>query len=357
MLLAALFIADIGFVITSRTVVIVAPFLVVLLGWRYYGWKGAVAAVLAGVAIAGALWLTSPHLRDRAAASLGDIHAYAAEGDINSTSQHLNFLKMSLRIVATAPLIGHGTGSIPEQFRRAAANQTGVDSVVTVNPHNQIFGVAIQLGLLGTAVLLAMWAAHLMLFRGAGLTAWVGLIVVVQNVISCLFNSHLFDFSQGWLYVFGVGVTGGMMLRERDRAPAPPRGAAVSPFRLPDHPRLLVVVLRRLGDVLLATPLMRSVKRAFPGASVDALVFAGTEGILQAIPISAPSSRCRSVRPHAKVWRCCGGCGGATIWRCRRRPATARRPLPGAPAGTAPGWSKPMVFRRRSSVSHLPIHP
>jgi len=37
----------------------------------------------------------------------------------------------------------------------------------------------------------------------------------VQNIVSCLFNSHLFDFTQGWLYVFGVGVTGGMALRER----------------------------------------------------------------------------------------------------------------------------------------------
>ena len=56
------------------------------------------------------------------------------------------------------------------------------------------------------------------------------------------------------------------------------------PIRLPSNPRVLVVVLRRLGDVLLATPLMRSVKQAFPAASIDALVFAGTEGILAGNP-------------------------------------------------------------------------
>jgi len=53
---------------------------------------------------------------------------------------------------------------------------------------------------------------------------------------------------------------------------------------LPGDPRVLVVVLRRLGDVLLATPLMRSIKRALPAASIDALVFAGTEGILAGNP-------------------------------------------------------------------------
>jgi heptosyltransferase-3 len=48
--------------------------------------------------------------------------------------------------------------------------------------------------------------------------------------------------------------------------------------------RALVVVPRRLGDVLLATPVMRSLKRAHPDCRVDALVFAGTEAILAGNP-------------------------------------------------------------------------
>lgn len=47
---------------------------------------------------------------------------------------------------------------------------------------------------------------------------------------------------------------------------------------------VLVIATRRIGDVLLATPLVRSVKRAWPQAAVDALVFAGTEGVLAANP-------------------------------------------------------------------------
>jgi heptosyltransferase III len=47
---------------------------------------------------------------------------------------------------------------------------------------------------------------------------------------------------------------------------------------------VLIVVTRRIGDVLLATPLVRSVKRAWPQAAVDALVFAGTEGVIKANP-------------------------------------------------------------------------
>lgn len=47
---------------------------------------------------------------------------------------------------------------------------------------------------------------------------------------------------------------------------------------------ILIVATRRIGDVLLTTPLIRSLRRAWPEAQIDALVFAGTEGILASNP-------------------------------------------------------------------------
>ena len=137
------------------------------------------------------------------------MQAYGKEGAVSSSAIRLELWKRSLGIVAAAPVIGHGTGSIPEQFGSAVFGQQ------SVNPHNQVFAVAIQLGLIGAAVLIAMWLAHLALFRGGGLIAWIGIVMVVQNVASAPFNSHLFDSFHGWLYAFGVGVLGGIALRER----------------------------------------------------------------------------------------------------------------------------------------------
>jgi heptosyltransferase-3 len=58
----------------------------------------------------------------------------------------------------------------------------------------------------------------------------------------------------------------------------------MNPIDLRPDARVLVVILRRLGDVLLTTPLIRSLKRAYPQATIDALVFAGTEGVLAGNP-------------------------------------------------------------------------
>jgi O-antigen ligase len=214
--LACCFLGNIFFVVTSRTALLVVPVLLLLLGWREFGWKGLLGAGLIGSMVSVTIWFGSPYLRDRLITSIAEWQAYRASDAMSSTGLHLEFLRKSLRFVETAPLIGHGTGSIRKEFDDAAVGQAGVSSAPSANPHNQIFAVAIQLGFVGAAVLLAMWIAHFLLFRGSGPIAWIGASVVVQNVVSSLFNSHLFDFTSGWLYVFGVGIAGGMVLRRRD---------------------------------------------------------------------------------------------------------------------------------------------
>lgn len=61
-------------------------------------------------------------------------------------------------------------------------------------------------------MLYAMWCFHLLMFRGDGLVAWIGLLVVVQNIFTSRFNSHLFDLDEAWMYVLGVGIAGGMTI-------------------------------------------------------------------------------------------------------------------------------------------------
>jgi O-antigen ligase len=216
--LAALFLGNLAYVAVSRADVVVAPILVLLLGWRQLRWKGAMIACVAGAVLTTGAWLASPNLGPHFFRTLYDVRDYLDSGADNDVGDHIEFLRKSMQFVREAPIIGHGTGSIADQFRRSTIGKSGAAAVATVNPHSQIFAVALQLGLLGTAVLLAMWGAHYVLFRSGGLTAWIGTLVVVENFISSLTSSHLFDFTHGWLYVVGVGVAGGMVLNRADIA-------------------------------------------------------------------------------------------------------------------------------------------
>jgi O-antigen ligase len=218
LMLAAGFLSNIFFIVASRTALVIIPILLVLFALRHFGWKGVIAVMTAGIVLGVTVWASSPYLRDRVESIQIEAQSYATEDTITSGGERLTFWKKSLGFVADAPLIGHGTGSIAKMFRQAAVGEVGLSAEATTNPHNQVLAIAIQLGLVGVAVLFAMWLSHLRLFWQPGLFAWAGLVVVIQNIVGSLFNSHLFDFSQGWLYVFGVGVAGGAVLQNKDQA-------------------------------------------------------------------------------------------------------------------------------------------
>ena len=207
------FVANMMFVTISRTMLLAMPVMLAVFGLMHLRWRVNIIILAAAAALAGLAWLASPQLQQRIDSISSQYQLYKEHGQSNSVGQRLEFYRKSLRFFTEAPIIGHGTGSIERLFQQAAVGQTGAAAEIIRNPHNQTLNVAVQWGALGVVTLYAMWFSHLMLFRGGGLMAWIGLLVVVQNFFTSLFNSHIFDFSEGWMYVLGVGIAGGMVLK------------------------------------------------------------------------------------------------------------------------------------------------
>jgi O-antigen ligase len=214
---AVLFGLNLAFVSTSRTALAVLPLLFVVMGAQRFGWRGAAAATAAVAVLAVGGWSGSPYLRERVASVLEEVKQAVTGPNTTSIGFRVEFWDTALELIVRAPVIGHGTGSIPSLFRRAADEGAIDRAFITDNPHNQTLLIALQLGVVGVAVLWAMWVAHFMLFVHHGLPSWIGLGVVIQNIVSSLANSHLTDFAPGWLYVIGVGVLGGIVQRDRAR--------------------------------------------------------------------------------------------------------------------------------------------
>jgi O-antigen ligase len=215
--LALAFLGDIVFITTGRTALVIIPVLVVVYGIRHSGWQGAFGAVGVLLIVGAVVWSASPYLRERVTGIYTETMAYEHENKDTSSGERIQFWTRSIRAIENAPLLGRGTGSIADQFRRAPEGQPGAHgtvSIISTNPHNQTFAVGIQLGLLGIAVLWAMWITQVMFFWGNGSLAWIGLVVVTANIVGSLFNSFIFDFTEGWLYVIGVGVAAGMLQRQ-----------------------------------------------------------------------------------------------------------------------------------------------
>jgi O-antigen ligase len=217
--LAAMFLANVVYVLPSRTPLVVIPVLFLVFVFRRCTLEQS-AGLLAAAAVAlVAAWSSAPVLRNSVYGLYNEIHLYRTLHVKSRSGERLEFWNQSLGFMREAPVIGHGTGSITDQFRKAVAGKVGVWAQPSTNPHNQVLAVGIQLGLFGVAVLFAMWIALLLLFRGEQFAAFAGLFIVAQNIVGSLFNSHLFDFTQGWFYVIGVGVAAGVVRRIGAKTP------------------------------------------------------------------------------------------------------------------------------------------
>ena len=215
-LLALSFIANMAFVIVSRTALVTMPIMLAVFGLLHLRWRTNLAILCAAAVLGVTAWAASSQLERTVQTFSRDYQLYKEQGASTSIGERLEFWQKSLRFFADAPVFGHGTGSTRGLFEHAASGPAGhATAEVIGNPHNQTLNVAVQWGVLGIVALYAMWLSHLLLFRGDGAANWIGLLVVVQNIFTSLFNSHIFDFHEGWMYVLGVGVAGGMVLKAR----------------------------------------------------------------------------------------------------------------------------------------------
>jgi O-antigen ligase len=217
MLLAAIslsFVVNMIFVIVSRTALVTIPVMLAVFALLHLKRRSIVVISCVMALFAGLAWAVSPQIRRTTTTFLSDYQLYREQNRPTSGGLRLEYWKKSLQFFAEAPILGHGTGSTRGLFDRAAVGQTGAGADVIGNPHNQTLNMAVQWGAIGIIALYAMWFVHVQIFRGDGLANWIGLLVVVQNIFTSLFNSHLFDFHEGWMYVLGVGVAAGVVLKK-----------------------------------------------------------------------------------------------------------------------------------------------
>jgi O-antigen ligase len=207
--------ANMAFVVVSRTALVTMPIMLAVFAALHLRWRTSLMVFASVMLLAGIAWVASSQLRNTIDSFALDYREYKETNRATSVGLRLVYWQKSIGFIMEAPLAGHGTGSTRKLFERVATGpEVLAAGQVIGNPHNQTLNVAVQWGAIGVVLLWAMWIAHLRLFRGEGLVAWIGLLVVVQNIFTSLFNSHIFDFHEGWMYVLGVGVAGGMMLKQ-----------------------------------------------------------------------------------------------------------------------------------------------
>lgn len=214
-LLGLLFFVDIFLIFVSKTGMLVAFTMVAILVIAIGGWRTAFIVGIPIVVIVAATLAMSPGAKSRFGEMASDVTAGTETTNV-STASRIDFWSKATEFLKQAPLLGHGTGSIRPLYQSLEATRPSPYGAAVADPHNQFLHIALQVGLIGGAILLAMWLAHVRLLTGrdfaSDFASVMGLGIFAMTVVGSLFNSHISQVTQGMLYCLGVGLCGTVIL-------------------------------------------------------------------------------------------------------------------------------------------------
>lgn len=241
--------ADVFLITLSKTGVLIALALAVRLLAYIDGWQIRVAVVIPLCLIAGVAVIFSSEAQRRVGEISTDLRALKAESSeltkaessatattksldktmtassettsgrpTMSTASRLDFWNKAVEFIRQSPVIGHGAGSTKSLYASVEAGRPSPYGEAVPDPHNQFLAIAIQAGLIGGALLVSMWIAHLLFFWGTSVPQVLGQAIVLQNVLGSLFNSQLSQVTQGTLYCLAVGLLLAMLVRQQTQS-------------------------------------------------------------------------------------------------------------------------------------------
>ena len=319
------FIVNMAFVIVSRTAMVTMPIMLAVFALLHLKWRTSVDDLRrlgrhGGIGLGDIAAVAARRPDDLLAATIGSTRTQTCS-DVDRAAAGV------LEEIAAVLCRGAGRRTryrFDARTVRAGRHRRYLQrhrSQVIGNPHNQTLERRSSMGhASGSSLLYAMWLAHLLLFRGDGLVAWIGLLVVVQNIFTSLFNSHIFDFHEGWMYVLGVGVAGGMTLAARQHS-ARATGRVV--VMAADHQRREINSIGSMLSVMASArhdPFARMLNVDLIAVLVALLLPWSTSGV----GIGMRGLACRSGRRRSNCARSCVRCSGRSA-RCRSRSLRLRR--------------------------------
>lgn len=170
----------------------------------------------------------------RFSAARAELSAYSAKPEaVTSLGVRLSFWTASVALIAEKPLIGSGVGSWATQYNQMehVRNPDHQSLGVGSNPHEEFLLWGVQLGVGGVLLLLALLGAVLRDLQKMDLPVTrAGQSVVLGLVLSCLFNSSIYDAYIGDFFCLALAVLLVFGWRMRfDRHARAPAGTPVAP--------------------------------------------------------------------------------------------------------------------------------
>ncbi|MBB4014347.1 O-antigen ligase family protein [Niveibacterium umoris] len=197
----ALSLFNLFFVNTGRTGQFVFLFLVPVIAHKRFGFKGIAIGAVAAALLSVGVYYASNTVRTRIDTSVSDVQQFRGGNTGTNDGVRMEFWRNSLTLIKQHPVFGGGTGSFRPEYRALAESQKLDGIHITPNPHNEYLLVWSQTGLVGLALLLALWGVQWR--RAATLdptVRYLSYALLVTMIVGDCFNSFILDNLEGHFY-------------------------------------------------------------------------------------------------------------------------------------------------------------
>ena len=209
--LGALAFFNVMHLVTGRSGQVIALGLLISYFIKTFGKKALFAIVilsLLGFVFKSALM---PIFPERLTAVLQEIDDAHNKKEMTSSGIRLEMYKSVSKMILSAPLLGHGVGSLKNEYHNFDKNDATLNLREIDNPHNQFLLTFFELGIVGGLILMAMFYYHWMALKNHASKNEAYLEAVMQGLIltiliGSLFNSLLLDAGEGKFYCVMAGL-------------------------------------------------------------------------------------------------------------------------------------------------------
>ena len=166
----------------------------------------AMAAILIVVASVG---LISTKVQNRVNEVIADSRIDQTTETISSSGLRIGFWRTTVDIVKHNPILGTGMGTWADEYRKYVVSTPNTPKISPLggNPHQEYLLMASQLGLIGLALFLTWLARCIFAIKELPNNERIAAqSLLIAFIVSCFFNSTLFDSATGHFYCIGLGI-------------------------------------------------------------------------------------------------------------------------------------------------------
>ena len=175
---------------TGAMIFLVCGMGILLANWRL-SWRSLLIGAVSMVAMLAALQAV-PAVSARLAGTMADARSFASGGQVSADGVRLGMYRATLDLIADKPLTGHGIGTWIEHYRDRIK---GTEIPMHSTPHNDYLLYLSEMGMIGLAALLGIWAVQMSLVRQLAQPMSGRLVVLCAAMaIGTMFNALLRDF-------------------------------------------------------------------------------------------------------------------------------------------------------------------